>query len=734
MGEGQLKKRKRIIYQSLILVILLPIFAGVSYTLADDTNNSSSSISQSTVESVTESSTSKDEPTDSSTETSSTEASSSSEPVSDSSEESSTSEKKATPQESTDEEALSNNIPLGFYASGKYEGVEPTVKNIEAIYEAQEEAENTNMNLVLSRSNRLTLLSSTAPDDLSSSDTSLPRKDFIDIASYQSWMTQADFNQLKKLGVKGVCIKLTEGTSYRNPYAKTQIAMAKTAGLVVSTYHYSRFSSTSSAQSEANYYTAYAKELGLSTSTLMVNDAEDPDMNPTKVDATITSLAFKNQLAANGYNNVVHYCSASWVGNTSYMEPQKLGAENFWVAQYLYGKPSSSNLLHTGSAAWQYSSQMYYSGLSKTAPIDTSIDYKGRFTPSTVAQPITDLKPSTSGQLQYRTHVSSIGWQSVINSPNTAGTTGKQLNMEAFQIAYSESGVSGNIVYSAYVQGVGWQSSVKNGAIAGTTGQNLRLEALKISLTGELKNKYHIVYRAYVQGVGWQDWQQDGAIAGTVGKAKRVEAIQAKLVPIEMTTVTEKFVDATTGAQISSAVKSTKEVGTTATFTPITIVGYNTPAVQKVTIQKNQVITHKYSAKQVTAILKYSTHVQNIGWQSDVTSPSTAGTTGRSLRLEALKIKISGDSGDIIYQAHVQSVGWQNEVNNGLIAGTTGRKKRVEAIKIRLTGQLQSKYHIYYRVHVQGIGWQGWQSDGAIAGTTGQARRLEAIEIKLVAK
>lgn len=729
MGEGQLKKHKRLIYQILILVILFPIFDGTSYILADDASNSSSSISKSTAES----STSESEPADSSTEASST-GSSASESISDSTEESKNSEEATTSEESTDDETLSDNIPLGFYASGKYEGVEPTVKNIEAIYEAQEEPENTNMSLKVSSSNRLTLLSTDTPDDLSSSDTSLPRKDFIDIASYQSWMTQADFNQLKKLGVKGVCIKLTEGTSYKNPYAKTQIAMAKTAGLVVSTYHYSRFSSTSGAQSEANYYTAYAKELGLSTSTLMVNDAEDPDMNPTQVDATITSLAFKNQLVANGYSNVVHYCSASWVGNTSYMEPQKLGAENFWVAQYLYGKPSSSNLLHTGNAAWQYTSQMYYSGLSVTAPIDTSIDYAGRFTPSTVAEPIADLKPSTNGQLQYRTHVSSIGWQSVVNSPNTAGTTGQQLNMEAFQIAYSESGVSGDIVYSAHVQDVGWQSNVKNGAIAGTTGQSLRLEALKISLTGELKNKYHVVYRAHVQDIGWQDWQQDGAIAGTTGQDKRVEAIQVKLVPIETTTVTEKFVDATTGAQISSNVTSTKEVGTTATFTPITITGYNTPAAQTVTIQKNQVITHKYSAKPVTAVLKYSTHVQNIGWQSEVTSPKTAGTTGLSLRLEAMKINISGDSGNIIYSTHVQDVGWQKEVSNGAVTGTSGQEKRLEAIKIRLTGELQSKYHIYYRVHVQDIGWQGWQQDGAIAGTTGQSKRLEAIEIKLVAK
>lgn len=498
--------KRRFLYQLLTIIIILPIFSGTVFTLAEDSEansnlSQSSEAQETTDESASETSSSIEDSTANSEQSGGTLAP----------------EEPVTSEESTDEEELSNNIPLGFYASGKYEGVEPTVKNIKEIYEELKEPENANMSFKVTKANQLTLLTTDVPYDLSSSDTSLPRKDFIDIASYQNWMTQADFNQLKKLGVKGVCVKLTEATSYRNPYAKTQIAMAKKAGLVVSTYHYSRFSSVAAAKAEANYYAAFAKELGLASTTLMVNDAEDPDMNPTQVDATITSLAFKNQLAANGYSNVVHYCSASWVGNTSYMEPQKLGAENFWVAQYLYGKPSSSRLLHTGNAAWQYTSQMYYSGLSKSAPIDTSIDYKGRFTPSTAPEPIADLKPTTNGQLQYRTQVSSIGWQSVVNSPNTAGTTGQQLKMEAFQVAYLESGVSGDIVYSAHVQNVGWQSNVKNGAIAGTTGQNLRLEALKISLTGALKNKYHIVYRAHVQDIGWQAWQQDGAIAGTTG-------------------------------------------------------------------------------------------------------------------------------------------------------------------------------------------------------------------------
>ena len=95
--------------------------------------------------------------------------------------------------------------------------------------------------------------------------------------------------------------------------------------------------------------------------------------------------------------------------------------------------------------------------------------------------------------------------------------------------------------------------------------------------------------------------------------------------------------------------------------------------------------------------INYQSHVQNIGWQNTVKNNEIAGTTGRALRLEALKINVQSDiSGDIEYQGHVESIGWQNWVKNGELAGTTGRALQLEAIKIKLTGELANKYNIYY--------------------------------------
>ena len=83
---------------------------------------------------------------------------------------------------------------------------------------------------------------------------------------------------------------------------------------------------------------------------------------------------------------------------------------------------------------------------------------------------------------------------------------------------------------------------------------------------------------------------------------------------------------------------------------------------------------------------------------------------------------------------HVQNIGWQRYAKNDEISGTTGLSLRAEAIKIRLTGELAQHYSVFYSVHVQNIGWMPYVKDDAIAGTTGLSLRLEGIKIKLVSK
>ncbi len=119
-------------------------------------------------------------------------------------------------------------------------------------------------------------------------------------------------------------------------------------------------------------------------------------------------------------------------------------------------------------------------------------------------------------------------------------------------------------------------------------------------------------------------------------------------------------------------------------------------------------------------------HVQNLGWLP--TSTTIIGTTGKALRLEA--VKLTGFP--VEYQAHVQNLGWLPWVDAGEQAGTTGKALRMEAIRIRLVPTAAMFGSVEYRCHVQDYGWLKWTKDGGLCGTTGQAKRLEAIEVRFV--
>ena len=157
-------------------------------------------------------------------------------------------------------------------------------------------------------------------------------------------------------------------------------------------------------------------------------------------------------------------------------------------------------------------------------------------------------------------------------------------------------------------------------------------------------------------------------------------------------------------------------------------------------------VTKTFSIKGVA--LSYETHVQSIGWQGAVKDGAVAGTTGRGLRLEGLKLDLlntTGIKGGIEYATHIQSIGWQKPVVltssgasstlvQGGLSGTTGRGLRLEAMTIKLTGDLAKSYDVYYRVHAQSVGWMGWAKNGEQAGTAGFGLRLEALQICLVPK
>ncbi len=111
-----------------------------------------------------------------------------------------------------------------------------------------------------------------------STDVAVQPKSFVDVSSHNGDISIGDYRTLANKGVGGVVVKLTEDTWYKNPNAENQIRNAQAAGLQVSTYHFSRYTSEEAARAEARFYIAAAQRLNLPKNTLMVNDFEDAKM------------------------------------------------------------------------------------------------------------------------------------------------------------------------------------------------------------------------------------------------------------------------------------------------------------------------------------------------------------------------------------------------------------------------------------------------------------------------
>ena len=295
--------------------------------------------------------------------------------------------------------------------------------------------------------------------------------------------------------------------------------------------------------------------------------------------------------------------------------------------------------------------------------------------PACVVSSIIDaLVPSLKGHVQNVGDVSSKASGRGV----AVGTEGRSLRLESFSVDMSDD-TDGGIEYRGHVQDKGWDAWVADGKKCGTTGQSKRVEAVQMRLTGKLAETHSVWYRVHSQNFGWLGWARDGQAAGTAGQSLRIESLEVWVLPKDQTpddasSNKASFVGAAAG----------------------------------------------------------KAHVQNVGWTA--ASGTTLGTVGRGLRVEAFSLSAPSlpESCGITYEAHVQDIGWQGARENGKVAGTEGKSKRIEAVRISLTGKAKDSYSVWYRVHSQDYGWLGWAKDGADAGTAGFSKRAESVEVQVL--
>lgn len=396
------------------------------------------------------------------------------------------------------------------------------------------------------------------------------------------------------------------------------------------------------------------------------------------------------------------------------------------------------------------------------------------------------VKATTNQQevgVNYSSHVQDFGWEKDFSKKNgeISGTQGKLKRLEGIKIKGNGLPKGANIQYQVHIQDIGWQPWKQDGAMAGTQGKSLRLEAIRIKLVN--MPEYSVEYRTHVQNVGWQEWKQDGATAGTQGKSLRLEAIQIRIIKkqikgdikVETNLDQQTFYDAI-------SISGWKMANVEGTKLKVFLDNMDVTTQAKIQYSKRNDLeekikygssvenampgfkfslsvknidsgTHKLMLQLVTANeqtilssytknikvdknmhISYQSHVQDYGWQNYVLDNAVSGTTKRSKRVEAMRIKAYNlpDGVTLKYQAHIQDKGWGVWTNNGQVIGTTGKSKRLEAIKIKLENTDQ--YSIRYRTHVQDFGWQDWAYDGEMTGTVGMGRRIEAIQIQIVNK
>ncbi len=220
------------------------------------------------------------------------------------------------------------------------------------------------------------------PDAIYIGDSQYTHGDAIDVASYQSWLNQDDFNKLKQLGIKAVVVKLTEGQSYVNPAATKQINYAKNAGLTVSVYHYARFNNATTGYAEGQHIANTMENLGLGQDTLIFADMEDHSTYSNDVRGNLNS--FWNALTAAGFNNHGVYTGGGYPYHEAASET--VGKAKTWWSQYPF-VPTNNGYYekewkNLGYGAWQFSSTAYIPGRENMGALDLSIDFNGLFSKS----------------------------------------------------------------------------------------------------------------------------------------------------------------------------------------------------------------------------------------------------------------------------------------------------------------------------------------------------------------
>lgn len=176
------------------------------------------------------------------------------------------------------------------------------------------------------------------------------RMDMVDVSNNNGYMSTAEYVSMRnEFGVKAVTVKISEGGTYKDPYAASNIANVQAAGLYINGYHFARYTTKAQAIAEADFAGQTAKAAGLPVGAVLATDVEAEEQNnQSKATNDRNNAAFMQEIAKFGYRADI-YTSGSWANNK-----MTIKARTGWIAAYPY-VPAGKNW-YSSNHAWQWSS------------------------------------------------------------------------------------------------------------------------------------------------------------------------------------------------------------------------------------------------------------------------------------------------------------------------------------------------------------------------------------------
>ena len=180
------------------------------------------------------------------------------------------------------------------------------------------------------------------------------RMDMADVSNNNGYMSTSEYVSMRnEFGVKALTVKISEGTTFKDGYAASNIANGQAAGLYVNGYHFAHYTTKAQAIAEADYAGQAAKAAGLPVGAVLATDVEAEEQgNLSQATNDRNNAAFMKEIQKFGYRADI-YTSGSWANNK-----MTIKGKTGWVAGYPY--VMARQKWYTNNNAWQWSGSAHF--------------------------------------------------------------------------------------------------------------------------------------------------------------------------------------------------------------------------------------------------------------------------------------------------------------------------------------------------------------------------------------